>query len=325
MPKPECCDCVIQANTSMEQLRLIKANVLTRRLFRLPKDYIGMTISDLFGDRYIKMFQTLFVQANGTPTIYRFAIVSPNGAFWLIHCTCRGYLLHLRATKATFEDFWSGSLQQRLRKMPLATYLDSKIGDMILHCTSSKIHLYSVSHSLARKLDLTTGNTLEDFLQNCLELRHRSLFLGVQRSGQATCILCHYQKKTQLKHLLLILEPHYQSRERLLISVHLLTQHTFYALASHQIPRLSKDDSLQPSPIDELAASLTPREQQITSMLVEGLPIKEIASELSIAEGTVKKTSNNIYRKMNISSRTELMHLFYTETPETLLRRMNRP
>ena len=56
--------------------------------------------------------------------------------------------------------------------------------------------------------------------------------------------------------------------------------------------------------------SLTPREQEITSLLLNGLPISEIADMLIISESTLRTHFTNIYRKLNISRRSELIKVF---------------
>lgn len=58
-----------------------------------------------------------------------------------------------------------------------------------------------------------------------------------------------------------------------------------------------------PLPID----ALSKRELQVASKIMEGLPNKIIATELFISERTVKFHCANIYRKLNINSRTALI------------------
>ena len=53
-------------------------------------------------------------------------------------------------------------------------------------------------------------------------------------------------------------------------------------------------------------ASLTPRELEIVSMVSAGLRNKEIATRLSISEGTVKIHLHSIYEKLQIGGRMEL-------------------
>lgn len=59
-----------------------------------------------------------------------------------------------------------------------------------------------------------------------------------------------------------------------------------------------------------LLKNLTNRESTVSKYLFSGKNLKCIASELKIAPGTVKKTASNIYRKLNVESRAEFMHLF---------------
>lgn len=69
-------------------------------------------------------------------------------------------------------------------------------------------------------------------------------------------------------------------------------------------------------PFDELRAGieehlgcLSPREREVTRCVVNGMCAREIAEKLVIAEGTVKKTVSNIYSKLGVSSKMELMRL----------------
>lgn len=56
---------------------------------------------------------------------------------------------------------------------------------------------------------------------------------------------------------------------------------------------------------------LTPREIEIATLLFEGRTIRYIASELTIAEGTVKRIIYNVYQKLNVSSQVELVREIY--------------
>lgn len=59
----------------------------------------------------------------------------------------------------------------------------------------------------------------------------------------------------------------------------------------------------------EMATLLTPREIEVVRMVAKGLTNKEIASELGIADGTVKIHLHNIYEKLNINRRAELVRV----------------
>jgi DNA-binding NarL/FixJ family response regulator len=58
----------------------------------------------------------------------------------------------------------------------------------------------------------------------------------------------------------------------------------------------------------EIATLLTPREIEVVTMVAKGFSNKEIGSHLCIAEGTVKIHLHNIYEKLKINRRAELVH-----------------
>jgi DNA-binding NarL/FixJ family response regulator len=58
-----------------------------------------------------------------------------------------------------------------------------------------------------------------------------------------------------------------------------------------------------------LSSRLTPRETEVVSMIAAGSTNKEIAFALHISDGTTKVHLNNIFRKLNVTSRTELLSL----------------
>ena len=58
----------------------------------------------------------------------------------------------------------------------------------------------------------------------------------------------------------------------------------------------------------EDGAELSTRESQIARLYVDGLSYKEIARDLEISPATVRTHLNTIYRKLEVSSRIELLH-----------------
>ena len=56
---------------------------------------------------------------------------------------------------------------------------------------------------------------------------------------------------------------------------------------------------------------ISPREKQIIKLVSQGMKNKEIAKRLFISKETVKKHLNNIYRKMGVKSRFELISKIY--------------
>jgi DNA-binding NarL/FixJ family response regulator len=57
----------------------------------------------------------------------------------------------------------------------------------------------------------------------------------------------------------------------------------------------------------EASALLTPRELEIVRMVSQGLRNREIATRLSISEGTVKIHLHNVYEKVGVDGRLELV------------------
>ena len=51
---------------------------------------------------------------------------------------------------------------------------------------------------------------------------------------------------------------------------------------------------------------LSAREAEVAGFYIDGLSYKEIACALDISPGTVRTHLNSIYRKLEVSSRTEL-------------------
>lgn len=56
-----------------------------------------------------------------------------------------------------------------------------------------------------------------------------------------------------------------------------------------------------------LAESLTPRERDTYLLLVEGYTLKETARQLGIRYSTANTHQTNIYKKLHVNSRAELI------------------
>jgi two-component system nitrate/nitrite response regulator NarP len=61
------------------------------------------------------------------------------------------------------------------------------------------------------------------------------------------------------------------------------------------------------SDIAEPFSQLTAREQQVVTLVCDGLSNKEIADKLDVTEGTIKVHLHAIYEKLSVRSRIELM------------------
>ncbi len=59
---------------------------------------------------------------------------------------------------------------------------------------------------------------------------------------------------------------------------------------------------------------VTPRENEIISLIFKGLTNREIGETLFITENTVKKHLNTIFRKLNIRTRAQLVQMLFCKT-----------
>jgi DNA-binding NarL/FixJ family response regulator len=65
--------------------------------------------------------------------------------------------------------------------------------------------------------------------------------------------------------------------------------------------------SALPGKQSPLVDDLTPREMEVLTLIAEGLCNKDIASELTLSEKTVKNHINNIFSKLHLNDRTQAM------------------
>ena len=78
-------------------------------------------------------------------------------------------------------------------------------------------------------------------------------------------------------------------------------------LEQQSVARAMERMQKRESEIDRLMRLLTPRELEIVRLANEGLRNKEIGERLSITEGTVKIHLHNIYEKLGVTGRPQLI------------------
>jgi DNA-binding NarL/FixJ family response regulator len=64
-------------------------------------------------------------------------------------------------------------------------------------------------------------------------------------------------------------------------------------------------ETLVPQPPSEISGKLTPREREVFELMCQGMPSREIAQELGLAEATIYKYVQNILGKLHVKSRTQ--------------------
>lgn len=90
--------------------------------------------------------------------------------------------------------------------------------------------------------------------------------------------------------------------------VMLLTAHSYLV----GFDELGGPQSLEePTQVDPLEP-LTPREEEVLRVILQGKPNREVALDLFISENTVKTHARNIYSKYGVSGRAELISLLLT-------------
>lgn len=72
------------------------------------------------------------------------------------------------------------------------------------------------------------------------------------------------------------------------------------------VPEKPPDSKLHPDET-ETVEPLTEREMQVLQLVAQGLSDKQIAAQLIVATGTVKRHLNNIYGKLGVNSRTQAL------------------
>ena len=74
------------------------------------------------------------------------------------------------------------------------------------------------------------------------------------------------------------------------------------------IAKLMLQKFQQPAPVIKLTESLTERQIKILKLISQGFSSKEIAEKLDISYYTVTTHIKNIYKKLQVNSRTEALH-----------------
>lgn len=64
-------------------------------------------------------------------------------------------------------------------------------------------------------------------------------------------------------------------------------------------------------PANGASEALTSRERDILELLAQGQMNKEVASQLNISNGTVRKHIQNIYKKLHVNTRVEAVNMYW--------------
>ena len=82
----------------------------------------------------------------------------------------------------------------------------------------------------------------------------------------------------------------------------------YYALSGYTLPPDSIVTGINPALISKF--SISPREEEVVQLVMEGLSNQEIAEKLFISVSTVKDHNHRIFRKTGVKNRTQLAKVF---------------
>jgi RNA polymerase sigma factor (sigma-70 family) len=68
--------------------------------------------------------------------------------------------------------------------------------------------------------------------------------------------------------------------------------------------------------LEELTPELTPRQQQVLELVIQGKCNKEVAATLGISEHTVEQHLRRIYKALRVNNRVEASVMFVRERIE---------
>ncbi|MCM2973297.1 helix-turn-helix transcriptional regulator [Larsenimonas suaedae] len=120
-----------------------------------------------------------------------------------------------------------------------------------------------------------------------------------------------------------VTEVLFYTQNRPVLGISLLRKSRFGRFTAHELDTLqSLQEMLQlavaqrvfepaPALVEPVPAALTEREAQLVPLLRQGLSNKAMARELGIAPSTVKTHLDHLYRKLNVTNRTELVSRLY--------------
>lgn len=207
--------------------------------------------------------------------------------------------------------------QDRLRAA--VHWADKMVQDGVLAARTERVVVQlALARVLIVKADRPSLEQALALLQSLLQSAGVEGRVGVQIEALALHALGHWRRGdvpgalTSFEHALRLAEPEGYIRlfvdlglpmGRLLQEAHsrdMMPAYTRKLLNAFDTD-LAPFASAQPS----LAEPLTDREAEVLQLMSAGLTNREIAQELVISPGTVKKHAANIYGKLNVSSRTE--------------------
>lgn len=174
-------------------------------------------------------------------------------------------------------------------------------------CQNSLIGLFAIYHIDNKEANFLTDNQFyENFQQKIHQQYPQSPYTGrydeliKQFIGFRNVVCAQPDSTTRWKDYLIFLES------LLVLALAIWIFRLKKSITPKNIP-----SEKQSAEITEVQ-TFTSKEKQILQLLVDGKTNKEIAQELFIEISTVKTHINNIYRRLNVSNRTEAINTYRT-------------
>lgn len=76
----------------------------------------------------------------------------------------------------------------------------------------------------------------------------------------------------------------------------------------------SKSTSIQSTEDRTVEYDLTDREQEVLTLLVDGLEYKEIASNMNVSPNTIRNHISNIYKKLHVTSKAQAIRVYMNKS-----------
>lgn len=73
------------------------------------------------------------------------------------------------------------------------------------------------------------------------------------------------------------------------------------------VDSVDKGNSISQNSDDTALSTLSPKEREVFNLLIEGYKLKDVAEKLGKSYATINTHQNNIYSKLGVSSRAQLI------------------
>ncbi len=302
---------IFSADSEQKNLYLHYSCPASRALHQHSLEDFKKPIVDIFPEYLAMMYYNTFRRMKQCSTPCSILREFPDGSVWNVEITYENRMLHFVGTR--YEVPTEEGISTSSESLSYGTHA----GTMLLTCVDGDYIIENMDENLESMLQMHSGDSMSAYYSRSQFIRSPKLLDAAFHRSDLSHILDVILEDSHFTHLMVFLYPLRSAKKQLILNVHALTADRFFELASgysqFTSPRLKKPAKCCATTEADLSSPLhlTNREKEILPMLINGLSYKLIAEKLIIAPGTVKKLTSNIYRKYNVTSRSELVHLLY--------------